>query len=55
MRNHCHKCGEEILPSEAMIDGMHEQCYDELQGRIEEELIRRDGQIGAVMDMRGGK
>jgi hypothetical protein len=55
MRNYCRKCGEEIKPHEGMIDGMHEQFYDELQGRIEDILIKEDGEIGAVMDMRGGK
>ena len=54
-RHCCRKCGEEILPSEGMIDGMHEMCYVELEGQIEEALIREDGEIGAVMDMRGGK
>jgi len=54
-RHCCRKCGEEIKPHEAMIDGIHEQCYMELEGRIEEELIRHDGEIGAIMDMRGGK
>ena len=54
-RNYCRKCGEEILPSEGMIDGMHEMCYVELEGQIEEALIRENGEIGAVIDMRGGK
>jgi len=52
--SYCRKCGDEILPEDGMFDGMHEQCYMQLQGRIEEELIKRDSgrNIGIVIDMR---
>jgi len=42
-RNYCRKCGEEIEPHEAMIDGMHEMCYREIEGKIEAELLRMAG------------
>ena len=53
--NYCRKCGDEILPEDGMIDGMHEHCYMQLGSRIEEELIRQDSgrNIGVVIDMRG--
>lgn len=52
--SYCRLCGEKIEPWEDMIDGMHEMCYVEVEGEIESRLIENDGEIGTVLDMRGG-
>lgn len=54
-RHYCRKCGNEILPEQAMFDSMHEQCYDQIEGQIEERLIAEHGMIGAIIDTRGGQ
>ena len=53
--SYCRKCGKLIEMHEGMFDGMHEECYMQLESRIEEELIRQDSgrNIGVVIDMRG--
>jgi hypothetical protein len=50
---YCRLCGELIDYGEDMVDGMHEQCYDQVSSQVEHKLMEEyDEDVAVVIDLR---
>ena len=53
MDKYCRLCGDKIEVWEGSIDGMHEQCYTQVESKIESRLMDdTKGDIAVIIDGR---